>query len=175
MALGHFNAGMMSLSLQQMKALSDPELWAKAAKPHLDPKHLRIRAQIIGQEVSKPPGYALGYMENKSLTALDRQLITSSRALLATTKATLELMGKGPSGMMQLLSSMWSYNQDLLKQLSGAKSMADVTGIGLHETRRALELSMDNLALLKQSDVLAKTVDWMVSRHQIIIEFELAL
>lgn len=55
-----FNAGIMSLSLQQMKALSDPELWAKAAKPHLDPKHLQLRAQIIGQEVSKPPGYALG-------------------------------------------------------------------------------------------------------------------
>lgn len=49
-----------------------------------------------------------------------------------------------------------------------AQSINDVTGIGLHETRRALELSMDNLALLKQSDVLAKTVDWMVSTIDIL-------
>jgi len=161
-----FNAGIMSLSLQQMKALSDPELWAKATKPHLDPKHLQLRAQIIGQEVSKPPGYALGYMENKSLTALDRQLITSSRALLATSKATLELIGKGPSGMMQMMRDIWGYNQAIIKQLSGAKSMADVTGIGLHETRRALESAQNNMEMLKSSKAIEKTIDWLAVQEK---------
>jgi len=161
-----FNAGMMTLSLQQMKALSDPELWAKAARPHLDPKQLRLRAQIISQEVSKPPGYALGYMENKSLTELDRQLITSSRAFLATSKSTLELLGKGPMGMMALMGAMWRYNQDLLRQLSGARSVSDVAGIGLHETRRALESAQENLHLMKDSKAMAKTIDWLAVQEK---------
>ena len=41
--------------------------------------------------------------------------------------------------------------------------MNDMTGIGLHETRRALESAMDNLSLLKQSNFLGRTVDWLVS------------
>ena len=133
---------------------------------HLDPQQIRLRAQIISQEVSKPPGYALGYMENKSLTELDRQLITTSRALLATSKSTLEVMGKGPMGMMQLMGNMWRYNQDLLRQLSGARSVSDVTGIGLHETRRALESAQENMALLKQSKSLGKTIDWLAVQEK---------
>ena len=132
----------------------------------MDPRQVRLRAQIIGQEVTKPPGYALGYMENKSLTELDRQLITTSRALLATSKSALEVMGKGPMGMMQLMSNMWRYNQDLLRQLSGARSVADVTGIGLHETRRALESAQENMALLKQSKSLGKTIDWLAVQEK---------
>ena len=41
--------------------------------------------------------------------------------------------------------------------------MNDMTGIGLHETRRALESAMDNLSSLKQSNFLGKTVEWLVS------------
>ena len=40
--------------------------------------------------------------------------------------------------------------------------MNDMTGIGLHETRRGLEAAMENLNSLKQSDFLGKTVDWLV-------------
>ena len=105
-------------------------------------------------------------MENKSLTELDRQLITTSRALLATSKSALEVMGKGPMGMMQLMGNMWRYNQDLLRQLSGARSVSDVTGIGLHETRRALESAQENMALLKQSKSLGKTIDWLAVQEK---------
>ena len=45
--------------------------------------------------------------------------------------------------------------------------MNDMTGIGLHETRRALESAMDNLSLLKQSNFLGRTVDWLVSKKNI--------
>ena len=107
-----------------------------------------------------------GYMENKSLTALDRQLITSSRALLATSKATLELIGKGPLGMMQMMRDIWGYNQAIIKQLSGAKSMADVTGIGLHETRRALESAQNNMEMLKSSKAIEKTIDWLAVQEK---------
>ena len=44
--------------------------------------------------------------------------------------------------------------------------MNDMTGIGLHETRRALESAMDNLSLLKQSNFLGRTVDWLVSKKK---------
>ena len=63
-----------------------------------------------------------------------------------------------------MMGNVWKYNQDLVKQLSEAKNFNDVTGIGLHETRRALEAARDNMAILQKSDVIAKTVDWLVSQ-----------
>ena len=49
--------------------------------------------------------------------------------------------------------------------------MNDMTGIGLHETRRALESAMDNLSLLKQSNFLGRTVDWLVSKKKYFVIF----
>ena len=115
----------MTLSMNRLKEISDPNYWAQAAKPvikvmhkklqksvinfhqfhgkctemnlqHLDPRHLRLRAQIIGQEISAPSGKKMGYMENKELTELDRQLITTSRALKSASKNAVEAMAKGP-------------------------------------------------------------------------------
>ena len=53
--------------------------------------------------------------------------------------------------------------------------MNDMTGIGLHETRRALESAMDNLSLLKQSNFLGRTVDWLVSKKKFLLFFFLIL
>lgn len=57
-------------------------------------------------------------MENKELTELDRQLIMTSRALLAASKVTLEQVGRGPNKAMEMMANMWLYNKEILKQLS---------------------------------------------------------
>ena len=52
-------------------------------------------------------------MENKELTELDRQLITTSRALMAASKQAVDTMGKGPI----MMGNIFRYNRELLKQL----------------------------------------------------------
>ena len=85
---------------------------------HLDPRQLRLRAQIISHEIAAPPGKKLRYMDNKELTEMDRQLITTSRALLSASRLTLEHIGEGPKRMAQCMTNIWRYNQELLIQLS---------------------------------------------------------
>ena len=46
---------------------------------YTDPNQIKLRAEIIGKEIGAAPGKKLSYMENKELTELDRQLITTSR------------------------------------------------------------------------------------------------
>ena len=100
---------------------------------HLDPRQLRLRAQIISHEIAAPPGKQLGYMENKELTELDRQLIMTSRALLAASKVTLEQVGRGPNKAMEMMANMWLYNKEILKQLSEVHYTAEITdGVSKH-------------------------------------------
>lgn len=101
-------------------------------------------------------------MENKELTELDRQLITTSRALKQASINAVEAMGNGSNMAMGTMNNVWKYNQELLKQLTEARSINDITGIGLHETRRALEAARENMALLQKSEMINKTVDWLV-------------
>jgi len=161
-----FYAGLITLSIQRLRELSDMSYWANAAKPHLDPKQLKKRAEIIGQEIGAVPGKKLGYMENKELTELDRQLITTSRALRAAAKNAVESMGRGPGVVTSIMANVLKYNQELVKQLSEAKSVNDVTGIGLHETRRALEAAKESMASLKQSELIDKTINWLAIQEQ---------
>jgi len=161
-----FNAGVMTLSLNRVKEMGDVSVWINSAKPHVDPRQLRIRAQIISQEISAPQGKKLGYMENKELTELDRRLITTSRALRAASKNAVDAIGQGPNVAMTTMSNLWKYNRDLLKQLSEARNINDVTGIGLHETRRALEVAGENMTILKKSPVISKTVDWLATQEK---------
>lgn len=160
------NVGILSLSMNKMKDLGDPTTWQTSfIRKHLDPRQISARAKIVSDEISNPEK-VLGYLENKELTTVDRTLISTSRALLAASKNAVDQMNKGQTMAYGLMANIWTYNRQLFKQLGEAQSINDVTGIGLHETRRALELSMDNLALLKQSDVLAKTVDWMALQEE---------
>merc|ERR1719232_2015735 len=110
-----FNAGVMTLSMNRLKEMSDPTAWINAAKPHVDPRQIKIRAQIISQEISAPQGKKLGYMENKELTELDRQLITTSRALRAAAKNAVESMGRGPGVVTSIMANVLKYNQELVK------------------------------------------------------------
>jgi len=161
-----FYAGIITLAINRLKELSDPSAWVSAAKPHLDPKQLRLRAQIISHEIGAAPGKKLGYMENKELTELDRQLITTSRALRVAAKSAVESMGRGPGVVTSIMANVLKYNQELVKQLSEAKSMNDVTGIGLHETRRALEAAKQSMATLKQSELIDKTINWLAIQEK---------
>ena len=102
-------------------------------------------------------------MENKELTEIDRRLISTSRALLGASRSAVTQVSKGQFMIFDLFNNIWNYNKQLFKQLSEARTMNDMTGIGLHETRRALESAMDNLSLLKQSNFLGRTVDWLVN------------
>ena len=47
-----------------------------------------------------------------------------------------------------------------------AKSVNDVTGIGLHETRRALEAAKESMASLKQSELIDKTINWLAIQER---------
>ncbi len=102
-------------------------------------------------------------MENKELTEIDRQLIASSRSILALTQTAVDQMKKGNDTVVEMVANVWVYNKDILKQLTEARSVADFSGIGLHETRRALEAAKENLVFLKSSDVLDSALNWLVS------------
>lgn len=84
----------------------------------MDPKHLSTRAQIISHEIAAPFGHKLGYMENKALTELDRQLIASSRAMFAASQIAVDQMKRGPNMAMEVVANVWVYNKEVLKQLS---------------------------------------------------------
>jgi len=161
-----FYAGLIILTMNRLREISDYSYWVDAAKPHLDPNRLKLRAQIISHEIGALPGKKLGYMENKELTELDRQLITTSRALRVAAKNAVESMGRGPGVVTSIMANVLKYNQELVKQLSEAKSINDVTGIGLHETRRALEAAKESMATLKQSELIDKTINWLAIQEQ---------
>ena len=63
-------------------------------RKHLDPRQISARAKIVSDEISNPEKI-LGYLENKELTAVDRTLISTSRALLASSKNAVDQMNKG--------------------------------------------------------------------------------
>jgi len=161
-----FYAGLLTLSINRLRELSDTKYWATVVKPYTDPNQIKLRAEIIGKEIGAAPGKKLSYMENKELTELDRQLITTSRALRAAAKTAVESMGRGPGVVTSIMANVLKYNQELVKQLSEAKSVNDVTGIGLHETRRALEAAKESMASLKQSELIDKTINWLAIQEQ---------
>lgn len=161
-----FYAGLLTLSINRLRELSDTKYWATVVKPYTDPNQIKLRAEIIGKEIGAAPGKKLSYMENKELTELDRQLITTSRALRAAAKTAVESMGRGPGVVTSIMANVLKYNQELVKQLSEAKTVNDVTGIGLHETRRALEAAKESMASLKQSELIDKTINWLAIQEQ---------
>ena len=74
---------------------------------------------------------------------------------------------EGPGGLFLLLI-MAPLNCLIFRRawILQAKSVNDVTGIGLHETRRALEAAKESMASLKQSELIDKTINWLAIQEQ---------
>lgn len=101
-------------------------------------------------------------MDDKELTEVDRRIIDVSRTIVAAANSTAETFRKVPAQMAETLGASATYASDVAGQLFRARSLLDVTGIGLHEVRVGVERLQDYFGFLKGLPALDSLMDWMV-------------
>lgn len=160
------NLGILQYSARRAREMVNPESWNEVARKHFSPEKIRIRAKIIQQGVLAPSGSFLRYMDDKELTELDKKLIQLSRSVLDSTRNLAQSMAEIPSKSLEAAKASIFYTGGVLKHLSEARSLNDLTGIGLNESRRGLEGLREYFPFANSFGVLDKTIDWMTMKEK---------
>lgn len=133
------------------------------AHTYFSAEKIKLRAHIIREGVTAPNGSVIKYMDDKELTELDRRLIQLTRSVLATTRMLTENVREVPAKSLEAARTSIAYFQGVLSHITEARSISDLTGIGLNESRRALENIKEVVPLTKNFELLDRVIDWMVS------------
>merc|ERR1711962_81264 len=162
------NLGILHYSAAKAKELTNADAWTAAMKKHFSPSQIRIRANIIRAAAIAPPSQQLRYMENKELTELDRRLITLSRSLIETSTMALDSAKQAPAKFGTMAVGSVQYVGGVIKHISEARSINDLTGITLNESRLFLEGVRDNLPFVNNFGLLDSAISWTRTQEKLV-------
>jgi len=148
--------------------LTNADAWTASMKKHFSPSHIRIRANIIRAAAIAPPSQQLKFMENKELTELDRRLITLSRSLIETSTVALDSAKQAPAKFGTMAVGSVQYAGGVIKHISEARSINDLTGITLNESRLFLEGVRDNVPFVNNFGLLDSAISWTKTQEKLL-------
>merc|ERR1712029_75991 len=162
------NLGILHYSAAKAKEVTNADAWTAAMQKHFSPAQIRIRANIIRAAATAPPSQQLRYMENKELTELDRRLITLSRSILETGTAALDSAKQAPAKFGGMAVGSVQYVGGVLRHISEARSINDLTGITLNESRLFLEGVRDSLPFVNNFGLLDNAISWTRTQEKLV-------
>jgi len=162
------NLGILHYSAAKAKELTNADAWTAAMRKHFSPSQIRVRANIIRQAAIAPPSQQLKYMENKELTELDRRLITLSRSLIEAASQTVDSAKQAPTKFYGAAVGSIQYAGGVLKHISEARSINDLTGITMNESRILLEGVRDNVPFVNNFGLLDSAISWTAAQEKAV-------
>jgi len=160
------NLGIIQYSTETAKKVVDPEAVGTFLRKNFSPSHIRVRVGIVRQAVTESGEKQVRYMDDKELTELDRRLISLAHRLTGTGQAAIETAKEAPAKITGAVQGSVKYVGGVVKHFSEARSLTDLAGIGLNESRIAMEGARNNLPFVNNFGILDGAIDWTASKEK---------
>jgi len=161
------NLGVIQYTTETARNVVDPQAVGTFLRKNFSPSHIQLRMSIVRQAVTDNSSQ-ICYTENKDLTDFDRRVIGLVQRVSETRQAAIDTVKEAPANFVVVVQGSVQYVGGVLKHLTEARSVSDLAGIGLNESRLAMEGARNKLPFVNSFGILDGAINWAASKEKTI-------